>query len=1151
MVDAQAVQIVINVTDANSGAVVGGVVQNIQKIGQAGAGTRAQVAAMGQAFTQFGTSGTIAGKVVAQTANEVDKLGNHFQTNLDSVRLFRQELGIHVPRSMETMISRMPMLMGMIQKLSTTMATVGFATIGLALGEELVHGLQAVWNHLNIVNNKLADYRAEVEKTQQQEFGNTFSIETSRQRIDEATTAAENFGKQAQEAEHKTLGWRDSLNLLAPGLGSIVQWWHQLSVAGDLTDQQVNALRERAAADKTESSQYHEQRVKELGLDQAQAQARIAKLPAGAQPRAKAEAEIAAAKANAFEERRFGNEQARMQGNSVAPDAGASAEKLAVETATAKANTELFTAEKAQAEELRKIHEEAMESGLRGSALYHAQEAAAEDDLKRRGLATPQAINDIRTKYHNEEMRRLEDEQRETGRIQGEAALTGLKGIAHTQAATGLEIAGIRGDQNISDQTKDARVMAARQKMNSEILGEEQEFAKQSEALSDEWGTHQVSGFARIRAEAQKAIDARKGAFNEMAGQLDQSDPRRQQAQRNLDQQIGIVNAGAGKQASDLARRNAEETDQIESEARAKLLSAEKQQTAGIEAEYEQRLRKFQDELDAQEISQNDYNRRVLAAEELRDAEMTESARQAREKMAGEFSRFFQNPKGALKEFGDKVAGEMAASLAQRAQGHFGGGATSQSAASPGNFLDNIYGRIAGHRHTPGSGHSTQDFATVKSISLGTAQIHIQSASVLGAGGSTPLSVPAGGFNAPAGSTTPILPGSDLGGLGSESATWLGGKGGGGNTFGLGASGGTASSAPSWTPATLSTGSQGGAGDMGFAPTAAPGFTGGSGTQTQKTSVIGSALGGIQQGVGLLSSAKGIFGSQSSTASQYADVQNPALSGTLKADGTFSSSSGTNNGMLGAGGIMGNLGGAADGAMGLFSAYEGNGGFGGAASGALSGMKLGMALGGPIGAGIGAAAGAVVGAIGFGGREKARVYDLKTVRPRIGNDTDAFDQGSMDYMSAYSDLQSLDQEARKTLDKMGGSARAYYWDTVNGEIKQAEAKLTSQERAGRSQYGDSAAQYDVGTDSVPRTGMAVIHQRERIMPSDQNERITRALENGADSRTMAAQSSGWGGDVHIHAIDAKSANQWIMSNKHQFRAAINASYAENSGGADA
>jgi len=124
-------------------------------------------------------------------------------------------------------------------------------------------------------------------------------------------------------------------------------------------------------------------------------------------------------------------------------------------------------------------------------------------------------------------------------------------------------------------------------------------------------------------------------------------------------------------------------------------------------------------------------------------------------------------------------------------------------------------------------------------------------------------------------------------------------------------------------------------------------------------------------------------------------------------------------------------------------------------------------------------------------------------------------------------------------------------------------KLTAEQKAGRSQYTSSVAQYAFGTDSVPGTGYALLHDKERVMPSDQNERITRAVESGASlsavhaSYQRAMQSSdarrgSGGGDrtmnMNIHAIDAKGVSQFLDKYKHQIRSAVNDSYAENSGG---
>jgi hypothetical protein len=318
---------------------------------------------------------------------------------------------------------------------------------------------------------------------------------------------------------------------------------------------------------------------------------------------------------------------------------------------------------------------------------------------------------------------------------------------------------------------------------------------------------------------------------------------------------------------------------------------------------------------------------------------------------------------------------------------------------------------------------------------------------------------------------------------------------------------------------------------------------------------VGAALGDVSQGIGLGTQAMSIFGGGGKSG---------GASGSGNAGATSSSGSGT--AASGAGGTVGaaksaasssgsavvdRVASGAQGAIGLYSAYQGNGGVGGALSGAASGMQLGMAVGGPLGAAIGAAAGAALGAIAPGGREHARAYDLKQVHPRIYADTQSYEQGSMDYMTAYSDMEALEMEAQRTTSKMGPVAVSYYNDTIVKELKQAEAKFTAMEKSGRRQFTSTAAQYATGTDYVPGTGMAVLHQGERIIPTDQNQQITRALTSNDGDKMNASPAQGGDVHIHVHAIDTKSGAQWLMGNKHILRSAVNASYAENSGGADA
>jgi hypothetical protein len=229
----------------------------------------------------------------------------------------------------------------------------------------------------------------------------------------------------------------------------------------------------------------------------------------------------------------------------------------------------------------------------------------------------------------------------------------------------------------------------------------------------------------------------------------------------------------------------------------------------------------------------------------------------------------------------------------------------------------------------------------------------------------------------------------------------------------------------------------------------------------------------------------------------------------------------------------------------MYATVEGNGGVGGALQGAMSGMQLGGAMAGPIGAAIGAAAGAVVGAIGIGGREKARVYDLKNVRPKIVSDQDSYNQGGMAYSDVYQDFQGMKTGSWAAIRSMGPAAMSYWNDTIKPEIEQAQTKLTAEQRAGRSMYSASGAQYATGADSVPGTGMALVHQGERIFSTDQNERITQSIESAG---RMPTQPAGWSGDIHIHAHDTQTGISFLMNNKHVIRNAMNASLAENSGG---
>ncbi len=1031
--DTQAVQISINVVDNNSGAAIGQVTKNIQGIGAAGegAGMRARAG--------------------------MDQIGVGALSNVEKMRLMTEEAGVRLPRAMIRLAAESKIAQSVIGMIGPALIGIGTIQIGAMVFTQLIAGAKKLWDNYLSLTKAAQDYNAEVEKSRQENFGDTHSIETTRLRIDEASDAAANFRKQAEQATKQTSLWAQAIGLAyieVPGAGGAAQFVISRMKAHGLMGQ---SYQEQAQADKLsharEQEQYHAAQVLDIEVQRS------------IDNRLTGEAKVNALLKDRLdlnrEEQRYNNEMDRIYGNPVAPGAGDAERRkkdiIARNEAAAEGGRGSGAGD-STAREIRRLQEEADEATLKGiDKLEYERKAADADWVSEHGQSAA-AVAAIDRKYYAEESNLLDEQKKKIGEMGRAAAEAGQK-----------------------------------------VLDEQAQFQKRVDEMVAQSSTRGLSGYARIQADMQAELVR----FNAEA-QTSHGTPV------YIARGQGAIRAGAAQQSGDLARRNAEETEQLEAQARSKFLSAEKQKTAAIDTEYRERLQKFQDELAAQEISQADYDRRVVAAAQLRDAEMVEAARQAREKMAGEFNSFFHSldhPVKALADLGDKVAGQAAAALAQRMQTHFGGpGAATKT---PGGMLGGVFDKIAGTPHAAAS-HGALGDTGAKTISLATAQISIGSASI--AMGST-------GINRE-------IPGITGGG------GWTGNAGGGGWSGGGGTGGaGSSSTGPS--------------GSFGGTP-AVPAYRAGGTT--------GAIAGGVQQGMGLFNQAKGIFGGSSGGGDTTSGSGGGAASSGLAAlsGGASGGAGGSTGGMLGGGGIMGNAGGAIGGGLGLFNAFEGSGGIGGALSGAMSGMQLGMSLGGPMGAAIGAAGGAIIGAIGFGGKEKARVYWLKTIHPRIVADTLGYQQGTMDYTSAYGDMQSADADAKKALRAMGSAEGSYYDGTVHPAIIQAESKLTAEQRAGRSNYTPGTAQFASGADSISRTGLALLHERERVIPSDQNERITRALEGSADSSTRPAQSSsGWGGDIHIHAIDAKSSINWLMQNKHNVRAAMNASYGENSGGADA
>ena len=512
------------------------------------------------------------------------------------------------------------------------------------------------------------------------------------------------------------------------------------------------------------------------------------------------------------------------------------------------------------------------------------------------------------------------------------------------------------------------------------------------------------------------------------------------------------------------------------------------------------------------------------------NAELIEQARESREKIAGEIQGLFSaHPLEALQRMGEKYAAQASAAVIQRATTHFGvrdqwrrlgdrshrGHASSECASERGNSTRHQRPGVERHHRAADRDHLRHERNVCRRRRVqrrrGCATLRR-----IGLDGCIRWRIPAG-------ADLPDFSGSSSAGF----------SGGAFNGFGSGGAGSSPAGAivPGGSP-----------------PPPGAGFAG--------------MMGSVNQGFGTIRDLSNLFhgGGPSSAAGMLTNTSKPAPGletqqqdltqaiggGTLNADGTVTKS-GFGSSMLGGGMTASNTLGAAGAGLGLFSAYK-QGGVGGMLSGTLSGAQLGMEVGGPIGAAIGAVGGAVLGLVGGG--EQARVWWLKNGRTRLLERHGLLRARRHGLSLRLHGHRAAEDGGAPDAEQNGdGGGSRYYHDNVTREIGQAEAKLTREQKAGRTAGTFSTAQFAAGADYVPRDGMAYIHEGERITPSDQNERITRAMEGMSSMPTMA--SAGYNGpDIHVHAINTKDGVDFLLKNSEAVRAALTQSYGNYGGEAD-
>ena len=1062
------------------------------------------------------------------------------------VHLLSEEIGIHIPRAMQGIISKSPAVMSVISGLGSAMIGLGAIQIGAMVFTQLYDGAKKLYEKWLDVDGAIKRYNEEAGIAAAKKFYEDAGIDQLNADLKTANQQLDLLNKKRADSPKANMG-PGFAQFDTPGIYKVA---HLFGVStpehyGVRDANNQNEKQGQSDADRLRlMDETHKRNLQNVEDERLVSEARVTGIAREREARA---SEYKAAD----EDRRYRLEHAQVLAEIanrgideqklkpgdkgyrerviIAPDVGNSENASSKSRADAELKSREIEISRSQTEEEIRLKNAAIDAALRGDALYRAQANQQIDELQRHHMASGAAVNAVWAKFHAEEIKRLREQEYAITKMRGETSLAGMTGEARVKQEGQNRINDVL--TNPSSQLNPGERLAEIneiQKQTAQQIGAlNKSFAERVDQVVGQSATRELTGFARIRADAEEQIRSLEKDQKEHGG-----------TSTDLEKGKAGILAGAAGLESERARKISEETAQIEAEAHVHSLNAEKQKTAAIEAEYKARKDKYFEQMQATEIGEEDYNRRVKAAAEERDAEIAEASKAQREKMAGEFTSMFKSldhPMKYLQELGDKFAGQAAASMMQRLQQHVEGTGAASADGGSGHKggWKSLFGdmpKMLGGKKAPGQ-VGVDDAAhahTAASANFSIGHAILQVGAISFAGGSRAGTGTGGGSFSSGGSSV-------SGGTGTLSA---------GSS---GASGGFAESGTSERSTLLGGGNGSGSGVTNL------------GTPLPGTTAAGGLGGGVGSFSGAINTAQQGFAGYKQLKEDFKKSS---------ADGS-SSDSGSGGGKSAAVDKGVN---AAEGAVGVYSAYKGGGGAGGAMKGAMSGMEAGMAIAGPMGAVIGLAAGAIIGGIGSG--TAAREYDLKTVRPRISADMDAFHQGGMSYLDAYADVASLQMEAAQTTTKMGPADGRYYQNTIKPELKQAQGKLTAEQKAGRSQYSMSAAQHDTGGvidsfgDLATSPDHGLIHAQLgefTVKPNvyQRNKSTLDALNSGASMdaihanyrntmQSRDAQRGASGGDrtlnLHVHAIDSQDAARFFNKNMHIMRGALNNSIAENSGG---
>ena len=1033
--------------------------------------------------------GAVGATMGQQVSAGLDKVSGHSLTALDNVRLLRDDLGIRIPRGMESAIARSQVLSSAIGGLGTGLVALGAAEIFVRLGM----GAYELYEKFISLKAAAKEYEDQLGKLKEADFTNTRSIEDTAIRWNEAAQAAERYHAEAEKAGSvsaivSNTQPRTALAGLLGPLGMGVSEVQNLMAAHDNEQLSGQSKTERDSLARTRLQQEHELTDQQIQTAHAG--------DASLQPQQKISAELAKQLALHKEDQSYLQKQNNLGSNRDAgSNSGEAKRTLEDQAARAEAAAQSIELQRQISEKTISLQDAARNAGLQGNALYAAQEQEAIAAVQRSATGSAAQVAAIREKFHNEEIVRLRAETDEVNKRARAEQEAGLGTLAKIQAQGQDRLSDIdqkqaRGgysDQDAKGVSADAnkdRVTAQATTLR-ELTDAQKQYDEQVSALDQQATDRQVTGYLKIEAEAQKSLNKINDDWQKMYGGLNtQSDLYLQGVAKRADQEDAI-SAASQRQVSELHAKTMAEIQATEVQSDRINQTEDKAATGAIVDEYNKRLAAANayraqqlagDKVGATErqMIEDEYTARMKADMDLASAQLEKQAQQTRDTLAGSLSSLFDDPKGFLeKRAKDLIYKSLAngiLSATNNLQSSFGQGLSELLGIGP-NLkapTPKLPGAgdaagLAGAGSPLNAAGSTLTQAgttlTTSGTSLGTAGTNLSSSGTVLNGAGTALNSAAAALQSAAAALSAAQGGSGGGGLFGGGGVDDGGDGGGGD-----GSGGA------------------GAEDSGFAGAS-------SGAQALSGSSAASAIGAGAHSLGGLAALN-----LTSTSEGLAGSTSKAL-GSSTVGGKYAGAAGA----------------AIAGGVGIYQAYQNSDALGGALAGGEAGAQIG-GLFGPagalIGAGIGAVAGVGAGLFGDNGKAKAEAYDSGTVAPALAAELANFNAGQTGYTQASRDLTNILNQAQSATAAMGSGARHYFTGSITPEVAAVQAKIDAEEKAGRSKITMSAAQFHSG-GLITNFGDFGTSGTEGFIHAMMGERVMNAQASGTHGPLLDAMNAGY------------------------------------------